>query len=122
MAPGSAPPLSQPSPDVCPDCGLSARELRDGGLMGCPACYGALNGLVEEAARELHGVTAAGGRQPKPRPDPAEIEASVSAPAPAPAAAAAAPGTTTAEPDRSLPWPTRRATARRPDDAPPRRP
>jgi len=116
MPPGTAlsHPAAEPPADVCPDCGLSARELRDGGLMGCPACYGALTRLVEEAARELHGVAAAEPQSPKPRPKPAEIEASSAVPAPAPG--------TTAEPDRSHPWPTRRATARRPDDAPPRRP
>ena len=69
----------------CPFCGLTMKDFRATGRMGCARCYQVFASLVAQAAAELHGA-------PVEAPPP-------SSPTPA-----------SAEPEDLLaPWPTRRA-------------
>lgn len=86
-------PAPQADP-VCPGCGLTASLLVADGRMGCSRCYIVFEAMVEQAARELHGVTPrpakpAAGRPSLPWPTRRAQHTLPAAPPPPPPAAPA---------------------------------
>lgn len=44
------------TPDVCPSCGTTRRDLDVDGRMGCADCYDVFEAEVVQALREIHGA------------------------------------------------------------------
>ena len=49
---------------VCPVCGMNSREFRNGGRLGCAACYKAFREPVEEQLMKLNGSAVYVGQSP----------------------------------------------------------
>ena len=60
----------------CPTCGLTERELRQTGRVGCPDCYSNFADLLDPYMLKLHGATRHIGAAPaapeQPKADPVE--------------------------------------------------
>ncbi len=53
----------------CPDCGISFREFRSGGRLGCPQCYVAFEKELLPLLENIHGETQHTGKFPKRAPE-----------------------------------------------------
>ena len=49
---------------ACGSCGLTIRQFKDEGRLGCGACYGAFRAELELLMRRIHGATRHQGRTP----------------------------------------------------------
>jgi len=65
---GAAQEASSRRPDPaslrCPGCGITAAELRNQSLLGCPRCYETFGSLLDDLLRKVHGATTHRGRLP----------------------------------------------------------
>lgn len=46
----------------CPGCGLTYRELRKNGKLGCSKCYQAFNSYLEPMLKQIHGTDRHAGK------------------------------------------------------------
>lgn len=53
----------------CPDCGISFREFRSQGRLGCPQCYLAFEAELLPLLENIHGETQHTGKYPKRAPE-----------------------------------------------------
>lgn len=49
---------------TCPACGISYREFKSGGRLGCPQCYDAFSELLVSVIKRLHGGYYHTGKMP----------------------------------------------------------
>ncbi len=60
----------------CPTCGMTERELRQTGRVGCPDCYSTFADILKPYVQKLHGATRHIGAAPagaeQPKADPVE--------------------------------------------------
>ena len=56
---GDEPPHGQASAGRCPFCGLTFREFRDVGRLGCPQCWSAFEDHLQGLLRRVHGAIGA---------------------------------------------------------------
>lgn len=73
---GGDEPLSQGIPQeelTCPFCGLSTRDFKDVGRLGCPQCYSTFETYLRGLLRRIHGGTQHVGKVYLP-PDPSISE------------------------------------------------
>lgn len=62
----------------CTVCGLTLKEFRASGRLGCPACYGAFDQPLRDLLKRVHGDhTHAGRRYEPPRPEGAQRQNSL---------------------------------------------
>jgi protein arginine kinase activator len=55
---------------ACTVCGLTLKEFRASGRLGCPACYGAFEQPLRDLLKRVHGdAVHAGRRYAPPRPE-----------------------------------------------------
>lgn len=59
--------------DACSFCGLSYRDFRDSGRLGCPQCYASFETRLRGLLRRIHGGTQHMGKVYLP-PDPGATE------------------------------------------------
>lgn len=64
---------AQASAGRCPFCGLTFREFRDVGRLGCPQCWSAFEDHLQGLLRRVHGATSHIGKVYLP-PDPTASE------------------------------------------------
>jgi protein arginine kinase activator len=57
----------------CPFCGLTARDLKEAGRLGCPQCYSTFESHLKGLLRRIHGGTQHVGKVYLP-PDPSVSE------------------------------------------------
>lgn len=50
---------------VCPECGLSENELRNGGKLGCAQCYSTFSDIVDVMLRKMHMSNEYKGKAPE---------------------------------------------------------
>lgn len=50
--------------DVCPNCGVSYRQIAKLGRAGCSVCYDHFSAYLEPALRKMHGATVHHGKIP----------------------------------------------------------
>ena len=63
---------------ACTVCGLTLREFRASGRLGCPACYGAFDQPLRDLLKRVHGDhTHAGRRYEPPLPEGAQRQNSL---------------------------------------------
>ncbi len=56
----------KPGVPTCPECGLSLNDFRQGGLLGCPACYKAFEATLAPMIERAHeGATHHVGKVPR---------------------------------------------------------
>ncbi|MBM4109291.1 MAG: hypothetical protein FJ255_10880 [Phycisphaerae bacterium] len=56
----------KPAVPTCPECGLAITEFRQGGLLGCPACYKAFEATLAPMIERAHeGATHHIGKTPR---------------------------------------------------------
>ncbi len=60
------------NPAVCPSCGLSYRDFRKIGRLGCSQCYTAFKDALVSLLRNIHGSNEHMGKQPKKIPSSIE--------------------------------------------------
>ena len=46
-----------PTPDACTFCGLTFKEFRDSGRLGCPHCWSSFESQLRGLLRRIHGST-----------------------------------------------------------------
>jgi protein arginine kinase activator len=67
-------PTAVPATDTtCAFCGLTFKDFRKSGRLGCPQCYEAFSGHLESLLRKIHGNTRHVGKVYLP-PDPSASE------------------------------------------------
>jgi protein arginine kinase activator len=66
LAPGSAGGAAQQRGAACPSCKMTFVEFRQGGLLGCPECYGAFEAQLTPLVERAHeGGTQHAGKSPR---------------------------------------------------------
>jgi len=60
-------------PERCPFCGLTFKEFREVGRLGCPQCWSAFESQLQGLLRRVHGATTHIGKVYLP-PDPTASE------------------------------------------------
>jgi len=70
---GSASTESSEEEVTCPFCGLSARDFKEVGRLGCPQCYPTFESYLRGLLRRIHGGTQHVGKVYLP-PDPTASE------------------------------------------------
>jgi len=53
----------------CPQCGMTAAQLKSRGRLGCPQCYETFEKEILELVRALHRHDRHTGKKPRPRSD-----------------------------------------------------
>ena len=59
----------------CPTCGMTERELRQSGRVGCPDCYSTFADLLTPYVHKIHGATRHIGAAPADAQTPAQPQA-----------------------------------------------
>ena len=54
---------------VCPNCGITFREFRKQGRLGCPHDYVAFDAMLRPLLENIHGETEHVGKRPRRAPD-----------------------------------------------------
>jgi len=62
---GEMAPAAQPQVRNCPRCGMSFREIRQIGRLGCSECYDVFEQEIEPVLRRIHGNTKHAGKVPR---------------------------------------------------------
>lgn len=73
----AAPAAIQPSAGrKCPTCGMTERELRQTGRVGCPDCYQTFSDILQPYVQKVHGASrhigAAPAQAAQPQADPVD--------------------------------------------------
>ena len=58
-------PLPREGQKTCPACGMTSREMKKNGLMGCPSCYDTFLTELRPYLETLHGSVSHAGKFPK---------------------------------------------------------
>ncbi len=56
--------MPEPEQTRCPQCGMTYRDFRQKGKMGCPQCYRAFSGQVPKLLESIHGSSHHRGKIP----------------------------------------------------------
>ncbi len=80
LATEAPPPASEGPEPCCSSCGLTMREFRKAGRLGCPSCYGSFSSELEQLFQQMQRGERHTGRRPPgavvsvPSVDPADVQ------------------------------------------------
>ncbi len=70
--------VDKSEPAVCPNCGLSYREFRKVGRLGCSQCYVVFKDYLASLLKNIHGSSRHIGKRPKRLSKDLEIQVKLS--------------------------------------------